>query len=123
MDEQLKSCPFCGSESQIMDNTAGGFSVECKKCSAEIGNNYESVNSKGLYENHDSAVAGWNNRHLPEGCTPEDAKKLREFNHDLAAENQKLRDLLKEAAEYLDTNELTVISSSSVLHRKFKEVV
>jgi hypothetical protein len=32
-------------------------------------------------------------------------------------------DLIKEASDYLDTNELTSICSSSILHKKFKEAL
>ena len=38
----------------------------------------------------------------------------------LKAENKKLKAILKEAGEYLDTNELTSIGHGSILHRKFK---
>ena len=36
---------------------------------------------------------------------------------------KELEALIKEAADYLDTNELTTIASSSVLHRKFRKAV
>lgn len=43
-------------------------------------------------------------------------------NHDrLVEENEKLKALLKEASDYLDTNKLTTICSSSVFHQQFKE--
>lgn len=34
---------------------------------------------------------------VPEGCTPADARMLRKANHELAIENHKLREALKEA--------------------------
>jgi hypothetical protein len=44
---------------------------------------------------------GWQLAHeamfdeIPEGCTPVDARKLREYNHDLADENTELRQQIK----------------------------
>lgn len=38
-------------------------------------------------------------------------------------EIRNLKNLIKEASDYLDTNELTTICSSSILHKKFKEAV
>ena len=38
-------------------------------------------------------------------------------------EIRKLKSLLKEASDYLDTNELTSIGNSSILHKKFQEAV
>ena len=52
-----------------------------------------------------------------------DAKHLIAGEATCKAENEKLKALIKEAADYLDTNELTQISSSSILHKKFKEAV
>jgi S-adenosylmethionine/arginine decarboxylase-like enzyme len=40
----------------------------------------------------------------------------------LEDENKQLRELLKEASDYLDTNNITSIGHGSVLHRKFKDV-
>lgn len=37
--------------------------------------------------------------------------------------SNKCYDLIKEASDYLDTNELTQISSNSILHKKFKEAI
>lgn len=39
-----------------------------------------------------------------EGCTMVDARKLRDYNHGLAAENERLRWLLREARECMDGN-------------------
>lgn len=40
-----------------------------------------------------------------------------------AEEVQRLRGLLKEASDYLDTNNLTSIGSGSILHQRFKDAV
>jgi len=66
MEQQLNHCPFCGSSAHVMDCRAGGFSVECKECNAEIGNDYESDVGKGLYETTEEATAAWNKRAMPE---------------------------------------------------------
>lgn len=36
---------------------------------------------------------------------------------------EKYKGLVKEASDYLDTNELTSIGSTSIMHRKFKEAL
>ena len=41
----------------------------------------------------------------------------------LEDENKKLKALLTEASEYLDTNAMTNIGHGSVLHQKFKSAV
>ena len=54
---KLKSCPFCGGESEILNFIGHGFvnySVRCKKCFAEI----PSVGSK------EKAVIAWNTRRV-----------------------------------------------------------
>ncbi len=38
-------------------------------------------------------------------------------------EIRKLKRLIKEESDYLDTNELTQISNSSILHKKFQETI
>jgi len=41
----------------------------------------------------------------------------------LEEENKRMRELLKEATEYLDTNSMTSIVSGSILHQRFKDAV
>ena len=52
------------------------------------------------------AVEDWNTRHYVEDCTRKDLEMIGSYNRHLAAENKKLRKLIKEASDYLDTNEL-----------------
>ena len=55
--------------------------------------------------------------------SPKQAGKLYQKSMRQEEEIKKLKSLIKEAADYLDTNELTQISNSSILHKKFKEAV
>ena len=111
MDKGLNNCPFCDGGDVIQEHNL----CFCNDCGA-------SGPDTDVIGNRDP-VDKWNTRHFPAGCTLEDVKKLCGFNNDLTAENQRLRSLLKEAVEYLDTNELTVISNSSILHQKFNDAV
>ena len=40
----------------------------------------------------------------------------------LEKENAEMKALLKEASDYLDTNNLTSVGHSSILHKKFKHL-
>ncbi len=114
MSEKLKPCPFCGSN-PVLDkvlNILTRWRVVCTGCLCQTDSGYEK-----------EVVADWNKRHFAEDCTQKDLEMIGSYNRELAAENKKLRSLIREASNYLDTNELTSISNSSILHRKFKEAV
>ncbi len=51
------------------------------------------------------------------------AIKSRKKSMEQVEEIKMLKALIKEASDYLDTNELTTICHSSILHKKFKEAV
>jgi len=54
---------------------------------------------------------------------PKTGKRLAELIKALADELREVKSVVKEACDYLDTNELTTIGSTSALHIKFKSVV
>ena len=56
--EELKPCPFCGSDDVVVEETDTSGYVRCRGCGAE----------GGLRYSHDEAAAAWNSR--------ADAKKL-----------------------------------------------
>ena len=66
----LKSCPFCGGEAEIIDDAMGTVS-RCQCCGAENGN--------GVYgkEGHKLAVKDWNKRKIEDAQAAE-IKRLRE---------------------------------------------
>lgn len=55
MEEQLKTCPFCGSEAEIVRNGSGGYFVRCtnKQCAAK---------TRLYHENETGARMFWNKR-------------------------------------------------------------
>lgn len=67
---ELKPCPFCGGEAEIIDDAMGTIS-RCRCCGAENGN--------GVYgaEGHKLAVKDWNFRPVEDSLRAEN-KRLRE---------------------------------------------
>lgn len=66
-DEEIKPCPFCGSDDIELCNThTAAYWMECQECSAQVdGKSYEGASGKEE-ENHlmsaESAVQKWNCR-------------------------------------------------------------
>ena len=73
MTENLKRCPFCGGEAEIIDDAMGTIS-RCLRCGAENGN--------GVYGDvgHKLAVKDWNTRPI-ENELNEKIEKLERENH------------------------------------------
>ncbi|GAA4652357.1 hypothetical protein GCM10023116_46410 [Kistimonas scapharcae] len=63
----------------------------------------------------------WYARYFPEGCTPEDAAKLREFNHALGEDNRRLRDLLEDAYKRFKQYGMDVDDHAPYHHQKFMD--
>ena len=55
MEEQLKKCPFCGAEAEIVRNGSGSYFVRCtnKQCAAK---------TRLYHENETGARMAWNKR-------------------------------------------------------------
>ena len=79
MTENLKRCPFCGGEAEIIDDAMGTIS-RCRRCGAENGN--------GVYGDvgHKLAVKDWNARPIEDELHGKIGK--------LEAENVRLREAL-----------------------------
>lgn len=88
MTEELKSCPFCGSEAEF-NSDEFGEGVCCKSCGSTMHN--------GVYgkEGRKLVSADWNARPIED--------KLHEEIENLEAENKRLREALEFYAE-LDGN-------------------
>ena len=58
MEEQLKTCPFCGSEAEIVRNGSGSYFVRCtnRQCAAK---------TRLYHENETGARMSWNKRAEP----------------------------------------------------------
>ena len=88
IEMNLKSCPFCGGEAEIIDDAMGTVS-RCRCCGAENGN--------GVYgeEGHKLAVKDWNSRPI---------------EHAQAAEIKRLREALEEIQDAI-----TLLNTADVL--------
>lgn len=51
METELKPCPFCGGEAKATEYAKQDYTIECKKCGAEIG-----------WRPKASAIRCWNRR-------------------------------------------------------------
>ena len=71
MTENLKSCPFCGSEPVMLGEDDGMYQVVCMNCAANI-DNYD-------YEK-EVAAKKWNNRPIEDELN-EKIEKLERENH------------------------------------------
>ena len=96
MTENLKRCPFCGSEAEF-NSDEFGEGVCCKSCGATLHN--------GVYceEGRKLASADWNTRTI-ENELPGKIGKLE-------SENKRLREALesiKEMSSYLSAGEITI---------------
>ncbi|AMO55666.1 Lar family restriction alleviation protein [Endozoicomonas montiporae] len=93
MKIELKECPLCGSKAYLDRKTSA---VHCSNCCTRY------LASAVKYPDFDqAAIDHWNKRYFPEGCTPADARHLREANWDLAKEKEKMELLLfKFVTEY-----------------------
>ena len=83
-DEKIR-CPFCGDIPEVL-SVFGEKNVfhENDECP---------LNTIGQQP---ILLVEWKNRWYPEGCSPADARKLREFNHALAEENTQLKDAIRD---------------------------
>ena len=83
IESELKPCPFCGGEAEIIDDAMGTIS-RCRRCGAENGN--------GVYGEggHKLAAKDWNSRPIED----EFAEKIKK----LEAKNTKMQVTLEEIA-------------------------
>ena len=93
MTENLKSCPFCGSEAEFNSGEFGEC-VCCKSCGATLRN--------GVYgeEGRKLASADWNARPIED--------KLHEELNKLEAKNKRLREALTEIKKTVESAQDTV---------------
>lgn len=82
---ELKPCPFCGGEAEIIDDAMGTIS-RCRCCGAENGN--------GVYgaEGHKLAVKDWNIRPIEDALKAENERLKKELDDLLCCDIKKVID-------------------------------
>ena len=105
MTENLKSCPFCGSESEFNSDEFGEC-VCCKSCGATIHN--------GVYgeEGRKLASADWNARPIE--------NELNEKIEKLERENKRLREALESILDAAQKDEPCIMAIKVVAYTTLK---
>ena len=66
MDEELKPCPFCGGDAElIIGFSREVFYVECTECRAMIGRSHKEgscLRGRLHFDNKEDAIQAWNRR-------------------------------------------------------------
>ena len=95
---ELKPCPFCGGEAEIIDDAMGTIS-RCRSCGAENGN--------GVYGDvgHKLAVKDWN---------------ARPIENELEAENKRLREALGVILDEAQKDEPCILAIKVVAYTTLK---
>lgn len=95
---ELKPCPFCGGEAEIIDDAMGTIS-RCRCCGAENGN--------GVYgaEGHKLAVKDWNARPIEDDLN-EQIGRFKKYSAALEQEVKTLREALEYYSKKYDTSEV-----------------
>ena len=88
MTENLKICPFCGSEAEIIGYDDGMYQCVCQNCKSTQG---------VFYDFPEEAAFAWNNRPIEDLKDDENAwleKNLKDYNR-VMLENARLREALE----------------------------
>ena len=115
----LFACPFCGKSSTLQESAhyRDRYYVECNYCLVRTDD----------CRSQDEATGDWNTRYFPEGCTPADARHLREANHALSDELTAAEQLIEESGMLQEAerliNEIRKIIASTHLKHAVQEVL
>lgn len=100
MTENLKPCPFCGSEAELRfsEGESGKryYWIPCKKCSC----------CQTIFDTPQEAVSAWNSRPIEDLKDDENAwleKNLKDYNR-VMLENARLREALEEISRGFDSD-------------------
>ena len=113
-DIELKKCPFCGGEAEIIDDAMGTIS-RCQWCGAENGN--------GVYgaDGHKLAVKDWNNRPIEDALKAENERLKKELD-DLKKEDL-LRADTKKVIDYALKEGIIEFPSLKSNAQRFREAL
>ena len=113
MTENLKICPFCGSEAEIIGYDDGMYQCVCQNCKSTQG---------VFYDFPEEAAFAWNNRPIEDLKDDENAwleKNLKDYNR-VMLENARLREALEVILDEAQKDEPCIMAIKVVAYTKLK---
>ena len=113
MTENLKICPFCGSEAEIIGYDDGMYQCVCKNCKSTQG---------VFYDFPEEAAFAWNNRPIEDLKDDENAwleKNLKDYNR-VMLENARLRESLEVILDEAQKDEPCIMAIKVVAYTTLK---
>ena len=114
IESELKPCPFCGGEAEIIDDVMGTIS-RCRRCGAENGN--------GIYGEggHKLALKDWNSRPIEDDLN-EQIGRFKKYAAALEKEVKTLRAALETILDASQQDDPCVLGIRVVAYEALKEV-
>ena len=113
MTENLKICPFCGSEAEIIGYDDGMYQCVCQNCKSTQG---------VFYDFPEEAAFAWNNRPIEDLKDDENAwleKNLKDYNR-VMLENARLREALEVILDEAQKDEPCIMAIKVVAYTALK---
>ena len=113
MTENLKICPFCGSEAEIIGYDDGMYQCVCQNCKSTQG---------VFYDFPEEAAFAWNNRPIEDLKDDENAwleKNLKDYNR-VMLENARLREALEVILDEAQKDEPCIMAIKVVAYTTLK---
>ena len=113
MTENLKICPFCGSEAEIIGYDDGMYQCVCQNCKSTQG---------VFYDFPAEAAFAWNNRPIEDLKDDENAwleKNLKDYNR-VMLENARLREALEVILDEAQKDEPCIMAIKVVAYTTLK---
>ena len=113
MTENLKICPFCGSEAEIIGYDDGMYQCVCQNCKSTQG---------VFYDFQEEAAFAWNNRPIEDLKDDENAwleKNLKDYNR-VMLENARLREALEVILDEAQKDEPCIMAIKVVAYTTLK---
>ena len=113
MTENLKICPFCGSEAEIIGYDDGMYQCVCQNCKSTQG---------VFYDFPEEAAFAWNNRPIEDLKDDENAwleKNLKDYNR-VMLENVRLREALEVILDEAQKDEPCIMAIKVVAYTTLK---
>ena len=113
MTENLKICPFCGSEAEIIGYDDGMYQCVCQNCKSTQG---------VFYDFPEEAAFAWNNRPIEDLKDDENAwleKNLKDYNR-VMLEDARLREALEVILDEAQKDEPCIMAIKVVAYTTLK---